>query len=140
MNTNSNAAITIRAIIKASIKQVWDCYTNPVHIVHWNFAAPSWHCPIAENDLKVGGLYKARMEAKDGSEGFYFEAIYNAVIPYESFTYTFGDRKATVEFIAAGDETTVIISFDPEQENSIELQEAGWQAILNNFKMYTERV
>lgn len=140
MHTNSSTVITIKTNIKASVKKVWDCYTDPIHIVHWNFADPSWHCPTAENDLKVGGLYKARMEAKDGSEGFYFEAIYNAVKPYGNFTFTFGDRKATVEFIAAGDETTVIISFDPEQENSIELQEAGWQAILNNFKMYTEGI
>jgi uncharacterized protein YndB with AHSA1/START domain len=130
--------IIVEAKIEADINKVWDLYTSPSHIINWNFADPSWHCPSASNDLKVGGNYVARMEAKDGSFGFDFEAMYTEVDPLESFTYEFGGREAKVDFQQDGNSTSVKITFDPETENPIELQQAGWQAILNNFKNYAE--
>lgn len=130
--------IKVTATIHADIKKVWDYYTNPVHIVNWNFADPSWHCPRAENDMKIGGTYKARMEAKDGSFGFDFEAIYTEIITGKEFTYEFGGRTAAVRFESSNNQTKVTIEFDPENENSLELQKNGWQSILNNFKSYTE--
>jgi uncharacterized protein YndB with AHSA1/START domain len=130
--------IIVETIIKADVKKVWDYYTNPKHITNWNFADPSWHCPSAENDMQIGGTYKARMEAKDGSFGFDFEAIYSEINQGKNFTYEFGGRIVFVEFIDMGTETKLIVSFDPETENPIELQKGGWQSILNNFKNYTE--
>lgn len=130
--------ITITATIIAPIEKVWDYYTNPKHITQWNFADSSWHCPSAINDMKIGGTYKARMEAKDGSFGFDFEAIYTAIEKHKSFTYEFGGRSSTVTFNKKENQTEVLVSFDPETENPIEMQRAGWQSILNNFKNYTE--
>lgn len=130
--------ITVTATINADAKKVWEYYTNPAHIVHWNFADPSWHCPSATNDMKVGGIYKARMEARDGSFGFDFEVVYTAIIPGKQFSYEFGGRTATVTFDDKGDQTTVTVTFDPETVNPIEMQREGWQSILNNFKSYTE--
>ncbi|MCB0705183.1 MAG: SRPBCC domain-containing protein [Saprospiraceae bacterium] len=134
----SNSKITVQAIIQADAKKVWDYYNNPAHIINWNFADPSWHCPSAENDLRIGGTYKARMEARDGSFGFYFEAVYSDLVEGKTFTYGFGGRTATVQFNDLGDQTEVVVSFDPEDENPIEMQRGGWQAILNSFKNYTE--
>ena len=130
--------IIISSLISAPIKKVWDYYTHPAHIINWNFADPSWHCPHAENDLRVGGRYLARMEAKDKSFGFDFDAKYTEVNLGKDFTYQFGDRLANVSFMEIDGKTEVTIAFDPETENSIELQRNGWQAILNNFKKYTE--
>lgn len=135
----ANHKITVSAIVNAEVNKVWDYYTNPKHIVHWNFADASWHCPNATNDLKVGGTYKARMEAKDGSFGFDFEAIYTEVVFKKAFTMEFGGRLANIKFLPLNNTTEVVISFDPETENPIELQQAGWQAILNNFKNYVEK-
>jgi uncharacterized protein YndB with AHSA1/START domain len=134
----SDTQITVEATVNAEAKKVWDYYTNPTKIIHWNFADPSWHCPSAENDMQIGGTYKARMEAKDGSFGFDFEAVYSEIVDGKQFTYGFGDRSATVQFNDLGAKTEVIVSFDPENENPIEMQKGGWQAILNNFKSYTE--
>ena len=134
----SNSKIKVKEVIDAEINKVWNYYNEPGHIVNWNFADPSWHCPSAENDLSVGGTYKARMEAKDGSFGFDFEAVYTEISKGESFTYELGGRTATVEFDDLGGKTEVIITFDPEEENPIEMQREGWQAILTNFKNYTE--
>ena len=130
--------ITIEATIYADIKKTWDYYTLPEYITKWNFADPSWHCPSASNDLKIGGKYLARMEAKDGSFGFDFEAYYTELDFGRSFTYSFGGRMCSVEFKDFENQTLVKISFDPENENSLELQQNGWQLILNNFKDYIE--
>lgn len=130
--------IKIETLVSADRQKVWDYYTNPIHITRWNFADPSWHCPSASNDLKVGGQYLARMEAKDGSFGFDFDAVYTEVSIGKKFTYEFGGRCATVEFSEQNGGTEITISFDPETENPIEMQKNGWQAILNNFKKYTE--
>lgn len=131
--------ITVQAIIAADKKKVWEYYTNPVHITKWNFASDDWECPAASNDMRTGGKYSARMEAKDGSFGFDFEAIYDEIIKGEIFNYTMGDgRKAAVIFNDLGNKTEVSVTFDTETENSAEMQRDGWQAILNNFKKYTE--
>ncbi|QTE23124.1 SRPBCC domain-containing protein [Polaribacter cellanae] len=131
--------IKVSATIEADVKKVWDYYTNPKHIVNWNFADPSWHCPNATNDLKVGGEYKARMEAIDGSFGFDFEAIYTKVTEGKEFTYEFGGRTANVKFNKLNNQTEIIVVFEPESENPVEMQKEGWQAILDNFKTYTEK-
>ncbi|MCG9912202.1 MAG: SRPBCC domain-containing protein [Flavobacteriales bacterium] len=130
--------VTIRATVLADKQKVWEYYTQPEHITRWNFADRSWHCPAATNDMKTGGRYVARMEAKDGSFGFDFDAVYTEINPGESFTYEFGGRLATVGFVETNGQTEVTISFEPENENPIELQRNGWQAILDNFKKYTE--
>ncbi len=132
--------ITIKVAVSAHRQKVWDCYTQPEHITNWNFADPSWHCPHAANDLKVGGRYFARMEARDGSFGFDFEAVYKEVNHGLRFTYDFGGRLATVLFNESNGQTEVAVTFDPESENAIELQRQGWQSILNNFKNYTESI
>ena len=131
--------ITIQTDISADAETVWDYYTAPEHITKWNYASPDWHCPKAENDLRVGGTFISRMEAKDGSFGFDFEGMYDEVNAPENLTYSMSDsRKVSVHFEAAGYKTRVTLSFDPENENPKEMQREGWQAILNNFKKYAE--
>lgn len=130
--------IIINATVNAPSNVVWDAYTNPSHIVNWNFADPSWHCPSATNDMQVGGTYNARMEAKDGSFGFDYIAIYSSINEGKNFTYGFDNRTVHVAFNPTGDATEVVITFDPESQNPVEMQRNGWQAILNNFKSYTE--
>jgi uncharacterized protein YndB with AHSA1/START domain len=131
--------ITIHANIQSDVKKVWDYYTKPEHITQWNFADASWHCPSATNDMRVGGQYVARMEAKDGSFGFDFGATYDEVINGEKFTYSMPNgRQVSVLFKKSGSVTEVIVTFDPENQNPIEMQKNGWQAILNNFKKYVE--
>ncbi len=134
----SQEKIIINAYISANKKKVWDYYTLPEHITKWNFADPSWHCPTASNNMIIGGRYLARMEAKDGSVGFDFDATYTAINPEENFTYEFDGRYASVQINEQKEGTEIIITFDPETINPIELQRNGWQAILNNFKNYTE--
>jgi uncharacterized protein YndB with AHSA1/START domain len=130
--------ITVSATINADKDTVWNCYTNPEHIICWNFADPSWHCPKAENDMTIGGKYMARMEAKDGSFGFDFEAVYTKIDMGNAYSYAFGDRFCDVHFQESDGQTEVVVSFDPETEHPVEMQQAGWQAILNNFKSYVE--
>ena len=131
--------LTVHATINANRKKVWDYYTKPEHITKWNFADPSWHCPNAENDMRIGGKYRARMEAKDGSFGFDFEAVYTKLDEGERFTYVMPDgREVIVDFLDMGNKTDMIVKFDAETENPIEMQKGGWQAILDNFKKYTE--
>lgn len=131
--------ITIETLISADVKKVWDCWTKPEHITKWNFASDDWHCPKAENDLRVGGKLKSRMEAKDGSFGFDFEAIYDEVINNKKIAFTMTDgRQAITHFENQNGKTKVTTTFDAESQNSIELQKTGWQAILDNFKKYVE--
>lgn len=131
--------ITISTDINADPLKVWSRYTQPEHIVNWNFASDDWHCPSAESDLRVGGRYSARMEAKDGSFGFDLSAVYDEIIDGEKIVYTLEDgRKVTTEFKVNGDMLTVSTTFEAENENSLEMQRDGWQAILDNFKKYAE--
>ena len=131
--------ITVTATVNADIKKAWDYYTKPQHIINWNFADPSWQCPAASNDMRVGGKFSARMEAKDGSFGFDFDAIYSEIVEGERFTYGMPNgRQVSVVFSENGEQTDVEVTFDAEDQNSLEMQKNGWQAILNNFKSYTE--
>ena len=130
--------ITVQATVAADAKKAWEYYTRPEHITKWNFASDDWQCPRVENDMRVGGKYSARMEAKDGSWGFDFEAIYSEINDGKSFSYGMGGRDVTVNFEAKGDSTLVTVTFDAETENPIEMQQQGWQAILDNYKKYTE--
>ena len=130
--------IKVQVLIFAGKQKVWDYYTMPKHITKWNFAHPSWHCTTAYNDMKIGGKYIARMEARDGSFGFDFDATYTKIKIGEHFSYEFGGRHAIVTFNEEQGQTLLTVTFDPETENSIDLQRQGWQAILDNFKKYTE--
>ncbi len=137
--TQKPPVLTVESTIDAPVSKVWDYWTKPEHITQWNYASVDWHTPSASNDLRAGGSFSCRIEAKDGSMGFDFRGIYDAVTPNEYIEYTLGDgRKVNIHFIADGNSTKVIESFDAETENSLELQQGGWQAILDNFKKYTE--
>ncbi len=131
--------ITIEATINAPVDKVWNYYNGAEHIVKWNQADPSWHCPSATVDLRVGGKFISRMEAKDGSFGFDFVGVYDEVVPNKSITYHMEDgRVCKIDFTPERDATKVVIVFDAETQNTIELQKGGWQSILNSFKNYTE--
>lgn len=125
--------ISVQVNVTAPLERVWDAYTNPDQIVHWNFASDDWHCPHSQVDLRVGGEFSSRMEARDGSMGFDFAGIYTEIEPMKHLQYQFGDRFADVDFLESAGEVKVVVTFDPETGNSLELQENGWQAILNNF-------
>lgn len=132
--------IIIDTVIGVPVERVWEAYTTPVDITQWNFASDDWCCPSAEADLRVGGAYKARMESKDGRFGFDFEAIYGDVDPNKAVTLTMSDgREARTTFEPAGNGTTVTTTFDAEEQNVIEKQRDGWQAILDNFRDYVEK-
>ncbi|MBT2700631.1 SRPBCC family protein [Bacillus sp. ISL-40] len=140
MTKGNNEKITVKATVHAPVEKVWGYWTEPNHITKWNNASDDWHTPIAENDLTVGGKFLTRMEAKDGSFGFDFGGIYDEVKLNEAISYTMGDgRKVDITFKGRGNETQVIETFDAETTNSIEMQQAGWQAILDNFKKYSEQ-
>jgi uncharacterized protein YndB with AHSA1/START domain len=135
----TTTTITIETTIKAPVEKVWQYWTSPQHIVNWNSASDEWHTPKAENDLRVGGKFASRMEAKDGSQGFDFSGIYNEVQTNQLIQYTMGDgRKVKVVFKSNGDETKVVEDFEAESTYPVEMQREGWQAILNNFKKYVE--
>jgi uncharacterized protein YndB with AHSA1/START domain len=135
-NTNK---ISVEAVINSSVEKVWDYWTIPNHITQWNNASEEWHTPYAENDLRVGGSFLSRMAAKDGSFSFDFGGKYDQVDLYKLIEYTLDDaRKVIIHFEKIGNTTKVIEIFDAENENPIEMQKNGWQAILNNFKNYTE--
>ncbi|HNZ71399.1 MAG TPA: SRPBCC family protein [Prolixibacteraceae bacterium] len=132
-------AITVQAAIAAPVDKVWNCWTDPSHIVKWNSASDDWHTPNATNDLRPGGKFTSRMEAKDGSFGFDFEGVYDEVILNEYIEYTIADgRKVKIVFNRNGDHCEVVETFEAETQNSVELQREGWQAIMNNFKKYVE--
>jgi uncharacterized protein YndB with AHSA1/START domain len=134
-------ALTVSAAIAATPEKVWQLWTEPQHIMQWNSASPDWHTPKAENDLRIGGKFSSRMEAKDGSMGFDFEGTYTAVEPLARIAYTMGDgRSADIAFASEGDSCRVTIVFDAEETNPYAMQQGGWQAILDNFKKYTEGV
>lgn len=132
--------ITIQAVINATVEQVWKLYTEPEHVMKWNNASNDWHTPRAENDLKVGGKFLYRMEAKDGTSGFDFDGTYEQVIANELIVYSISDgRKVEVTFTKDDNaRTKMATTFEAENSNPIEMQRDGWQAILNNFKIYVE--
>jgi uncharacterized protein YndB with AHSA1/START domain len=133
--------ITVSTNIIANIEKVWEYFTNPTHIVNWYFAHPSWHCPKASNNVTLNGTFNFRMETRDESEGFDFEGIYSLVEMHKRINYGLADgRQVHISFTQKGNEVTVTESFDSENENTIELQQGGWQAILDNFKSYVEQL
>lgn len=139
METDKKTKITIEVTVKAPAKTVWKLWKNPEDIIKWNNASDDWHTTRSENDLRKGGKFVSRMEAKDGSIGFDFTGIYDEVIPNKRIAYTLEDgRKVDIIFEDNGKETHITQSFEAESENSIEMQRDGWQAIMNNFKKYAE--
>ena len=139
METIEKTMITVEQIINAPVAKVWDYWTKPEHITKWCNASDDWHTPRAENDVRPGGSFVSRMEAKDGSMGFDFGGVYDDVKNHEYMAYTLGDgRKVKINFSADGDTTKVVESFEAENTHPEEMQRSGWQAILDNFKKYTE--
>jgi uncharacterized protein YndB with AHSA1/START domain len=139
MDLKEKEWITVESTINAPIEKVWELWTKPEHIIHWNNASKDWHTPKAENDLRVGGKFLFKMEAKDGSFGFEFEGIYTEVKTNELIAYKMeDDRQVKINFTSEGDETKITESFETEDINAIDLQRKGWQSLLNNFKKYAE--
>lgn len=137
MSAIERTQITVQTIIEAPVEKVWELWTSPEHIIKWNQASDDWHTTRAENDLRVGGKFLSRMEAKDGSFGFDFWGVYDSIETNKFITTTLGDeRKVTVTFEETENGTKVTETFEAEDTNPIELQRNGWQAILDNFKKY----
>ena len=137
--TMEKTVVTVESTIQAPVEKVWETWTQPKHITQWCNASEDWQAPRAENDLREGGSFVTRMEAKDGSMGFDFGGVYDAVRKNEYIEYTMEDgRKVQITFYPKGKETKVVESFEAESQNPVELQRGGWQAILDNFKKYTE--
>lgn len=140
MEHSNSTKITVETTVNISAEKVWEYWTESEHIKRWNNASDDWHTPVSENDLKVGGKFFSRMEAKDGSTGFEFSGIYDEVKLYEVISYTMGDeRKVKVTFTGEGKKTRIIETFDAENDNPIHMQQQGWQSILDNFKKYAEK-
>ncbi|WP_221390228.1 SRPBCC family protein [Dyadobacter sp. NIV53] len=141
MQTHEKTVITVKTTVNAPVEKVWESWTSPEHITKWCNASDDWHTTKAENDLRKGGKFLSRMEAKDGSMGFDFGGIYDEVIENKLITYTLDDnRKVQIAFAGEGNQTSVTESFEAENANPIEMQKGGWQGIIDNFKAYTERV
>ncbi|WP_342618878.1 SRPBCC family protein [Rhodoferax sp. GW822-FHT02A01] len=130
--------ITVETFVRAPIAKVWSAYTTPDDIVQWNTASPDWHTVRATVDLRAGGAFSSRMEAKDGSFGFDFAGTYTKVVPHALIAYAFGERAGLVEFVPGTDGVTVRVTFDAETEHSPDQQRQGWQAILDNFARHVE--
>ena len=139
METNNKTNITVQTTVNAPVEKLWEYFTSPGHIIKWNNASDDWHTPNAENDLRTGGKFVYRMEARDGSFGFDFGGEYDKVEVNKTIEYTIGDgRKVNVSFSGDGNTTTVTETFEAESTNPVEMQRGGWQAILDNFKRYAE--
>lgn len=139
MTTQDKTILTVGNTISAPVEKVWELWTKPEHIIKWNNASFDWHTPCAENDLRAGGKFLSRMEAKDGSMGFDFGGVYDVVRKNEYIEYTIGDgRKVKINFTSTGNKTKVMESFEAEDTHSVEMQQGGWQAILDSFKKYVE--
>lgn len=131
--------VTVEAIVNVPVAKAWKMWNEPEHITQWYFASPDWHAPSASIELRNGGKFVIRMEAKDGSFGFDMGGTYDTVVENEKLDGALGDgRKLTITFVAEGNATRITEVFEAEVQNSIEMQQNGWQAILNNFKTYAE--
>lgn len=130
--------ITVETLVKAPVAKVWSAYTTPDDIKQWNAASDDWHTTRSTVDLRVGGAFTSRMEAKDGSFGFDFAGTYTRIVPNELIEYSFGERAGAVEFVTGEHGVTVRVTFDAESENPVERQLQGWQAILDNFARHVE--
>ena len=132
--------ITVESIVKAPVDKVWRAYTTPEDIKQWNTASEDWHTTQSKVDLREGGAFSSRMEAKDGSFDFDFAGTYTKIVPHKLIEYSFGDRVGVVDFIPSEKGVTVRVTFDSESSHSIEQQRDGWQAILNNFAKHVQSV
>lgn len=130
--------ITVETTVRAPIADVWSAYTTPEDIKQWNTASDDWHTTRSTVDLREGGVFSSRMEAKDGSFGFDFAGTYTRIVPHALIEYAFGDRNGVVAFTEGEDGVTVRVTFDAEAEHSVEQQRQGWQAILDNFTRHVE--
>lgn len=131
--------ITVKTVVEVPVEKAWEVWTKPHHIMAWNHASEEWRTPHAENDLRTGGKFLFRMEARDGSFGFDFTGVYDEVALHKTIAYTMEDgRQVVITFKDQGDKTEIIETFDAESENSIETQRNGWQAIMNSYKKYAE--
>ena len=128
--------ITVSTLIAAPVTEVWRAYTSPEDIMRWNAASADWHTTMASVELRVGGKFSSRMEAKDGSFGFDFEGEYTLIAAPHRLEYRFGERQAAVEFADTPSGVTVTVTFDAETEHPVEAQRAGWQSILDNFSRH----
>ncbi len=139
MDSAQHEKITIYVLVNVPRDIVWKLWNTPEDIMQWNQASDDWHTPSVQVDLRPGGKFHYRMEAKDGSTGFDFDGVYQKVQPWRILTYRIGDgRSVEISFIPQGAGTRVTETFEPEQQNPPEMQRSGWQAILNNFKTYAE--
>jgi len=139
METTAKTAITVKATVNGPVEKVWKYWNEPKHITQWCAASDDWHAPKAENDLREGGNFSTTMAAKDGSMSFDFGGVYTKLESNKLIEYTIGDgRKVSIRFASNGNETRIEETFEAEDTNPIEMQRAGWQAILDNFKKYTE--
>src|SRR5512138_1729387 len=139
MKTIGNKDITVETIVNVPVEKVWEYWSEPRHIVKWCSGSDDWITPHAENDLRLNGKFKTRMEAKDGSDGFDFEGVYTKVNNYKAIEYTINDgRKVAINFDSKNNSTKITETFEAEDVNSLEMQKEGWQNILNNFKKYIE--
>jgi len=130
--------ITVKTIVNAPIDKVWNAYTTPDDIKQWNTASDDWHTTSSTVDLRVGGNFSSRMEAKDGSFGFDFAGTYTKILPQNFIEYSFGERVASVEFKPLETGVEVCVTFEAEQQHSLEQQQHGWQSILNNFAKHVQ--
>lgn len=128
--------ISVSVEVNSPVAKAWEAYTSPEAINQWNFASDDWQCRDARVDLRVGGSFSSHMEAKDGSFGFDFEGTYTNIVEHQLLEYSFGDRSAKVLFEQIGENSKVTVEFDTEDENAVEMQREGWQAILNNYAKY----
>jgi uncharacterized protein YndB with AHSA1/START domain len=142
MTTADNPSfITVETTVQAPVEKVWQLWTDPVHIMNWNYPTSDWHTSLAKNDLRMGGNFHFRMEEKSGANGFDFEGTYTELLPYERIEYQMPDgRNVSIEFIPDNEVTSIIERFEPEENHPLEMQKMGWQAILDHFRKYAETV
>jgi len=139
METTARKTITVETMVNSPIEKVWSCWSEPRHITKWCQASDDWHAPYADNDLRTGGKFKTTMAAKDGSFSFDFEGVYDNVEKYKVIEYKISDgRSVKIVFTPTDNSTKIIETFEAEDTHSIDMQRTGWQAILDNFKKYTE--
>ena len=132
--------ITVQSNIQAPVQKEWDFFTNPQHVINWNFAMPEWHCPSATNQLEVGGEFHYTMAARDNSMSFDFWGTYKKIEKEKNIQILLGDGRSMLVTFEMTDDTTIVTEkFEPEKENPVEMQQAGWQMILDNFKRYVEQ-
>jgi uncharacterized protein YndB with AHSA1/START domain len=139
METQNKPKITVETTVNAPVEKAWEYWTTPEHVTSWNSPSDDWHTPSASNDLRVGGDFSYRMEARDGSFGFDFGGTYDEVDTHRSIAYTIGDgRKVKIDFLPEGNQTRIVQTFEAENQHPIEVQRGGWQAIMDNYKKHIE--